>query len=65
MAPRAGGIGLAARIALAASALTLLFVTAIGAVSFFVTRAQISQGVRDGLAHQAAPARSSPVSSSR
>ncbi|MCB1908332.1 MAG: EAL domain-containing protein [Rhodocyclaceae bacterium] len=54
MAPRAGGIGLAARIALAASALTLLFVTAIGAVSFFVTRAQISQGVRDGLAHQAA-----------
>ena len=49
-----GGFGLAARIALAASALTLLFVTAVGGVSFVVTRAQISQGVRDGLSHQTA-----------
>ncbi|MCB1914998.1 MAG: EAL domain-containing protein [Rhodocyclaceae bacterium] len=52
--PRAGGFGLAARIALAASALTLLFVTGIGAVSYVVTRAQITQGVKDGLSHQAA-----------
>ena len=51
---RPAGFGLATRIALAASALTLLFVAAIGGVSFIVTRAQISQGVRDGLSHQTA-----------